>query len=149
MGEKYRKYIFAVVFVKEKEPKFLILHRTKNWRGWELPKGGLLDGESELNCLKREIREETGVRKYKIIAKIRHFIKYKFPKGFVKDHHIFHGAKGYVFLVELFSKKVKIDRGEHDGFKWVNENKALKLLTHKNHKNALKYVLKKYRSKLI
>lgn len=148
MRKKYRKYIFAIVFIRKKEPKILILHRIKNWRGWELVKGGLKGNENELNCLKREIREETGVKKYKILAKTHYFIKYKFPKGFVKDHHIFHGAKGYMFLVELFSKKVKVDRSEHDGFKWVNEKEALKLLTHRNHKNALKYVLKNYRSKL-
>ena len=148
MRNKYRKYIVAVVFIRNEIPKFLILHRIKNWRGWELVKGGLLEGEKELDCLKREIKEETGVKKYKIITKTRYFIKYKFPKGFVKDHHIFHGAKGYVFLIELFSKRIKVDKNEHDNFKWVNEGKALKLLTHRNHKNALRYVLKNYRSKL-
>jgi len=145
MKRKYRKYVFGVVFLRRKDPKFLIFHRTKNWAGWELLKGGLKEGEAELRCLKREIREETGAKKYKIIAKTRHFMKYRFPKGFVKDKHIFYGAKGYVFLIEVFSKKVKIDRNEHDKCLWVNKDEALEILTHKNHKNALKYIWERYK----
>ena len=145
MKRKYRKYIFIVAFLRRKKPQFLILHRIKNWKGWELPKGGLKEGESESKCLKREIKEETGTKRYKIITKTKHFIKYRFSKGFLKDNHIFYGAKGYVYLVELFSKKIKIDRGEHDRFLWVNKEEALELLTHKNHKIALKFVLKNYK----
>jgi len=145
MKRKYRKYIFIVAFLRRKNPQFLILHRTKNWIGWELPKGGLRKGETESKCLKREIREEIGAKRYKIIAKTRHFIKYRFPKGFVKDNHIFYGAKGYVFLVELFSKRVKIDKSEHDRCLWVSKDEALEILTHKNHKNALKYIWKRYK----
>lgn len=145
MKRRYRKYIFAVVFLRRKNPQFLILHRTKNWNGWELLKGGLKEGENELKCLKREIREETGTKKFEIIIKTHHFIKYKFPKGFVKDKHIFYGAKGYVFLVELFSKKVKIDKSEHDRYLWVSKDEAMEILTHKNHKNALEYVWKHYK----
>lgn len=145
MKRKYRKYVFMVDFLRRKNPEFLILHRVKNWRGWELSKGGLKDNETELRCLKREIREETGAERFEIISKTRHFIKYNFPKGFVKDNHIFFGAKGYVHVVELFSKRVKVDRSEHDRYMWVNKDEAMEILTHKNHKNALEYVWKRYR----
>ena len=144
MKRKYRKYIFGVVFLRRKDPQFLILHRTKNWKGWELLKGGVKDCESILKCLKREIEEETKTKKFKVIARTRHYMKYKFPKGFVKDNHIFYGAKGYVFVVEFFSKKVKVDRNEHDKYMWVSKDEALEILTHENHKNALKYVCERY-----
>ncbi|NIM47353.1 MAG: NUDIX domain-containing protein [Candidatus Aenigmarchaeota archaeon] len=145
MKRKYRRFIFAVVFLRRKDPQFLILHRIKNWTGWELLKGGVKDNEKVLKCLKREIKEETGAKKFKIIGKTRHYIKYKFPKGFVKDKHIYHGAKGYVFLVELFSKKIKVDKSEHDRYLWVSKDEAMEILTHKNHKNALKYIWKHYK----
>jgi 8-oxo-dGTP pyrophosphatase MutT (NUDIX family) len=145
MRKKYRKYVFIIPFLRRKNPQFLILHRIKNWKGWEFPKGGLKENESELECLKREIREETGAKKFKIIAKTPYLIKYKFPKGFLKESHIYYGAKGYVFLVELFSKKVKVDKNEHDKYLWVSKDEALEILTHKNHKNALKYVWENYK----
>jgi 8-oxo-dGTP pyrophosphatase MutT (NUDIX family) len=73
---KFRKYIFAIVFMKNENPKFLIFHRIKNWKGWEFLKGGLKENESEAECLKREIAEETGAKKYKIFARTGYLIKY-------------------------------------------------------------------------
>jgi 8-oxo-dGTP pyrophosphatase MutT (NUDIX family) len=141
MKMKYRSYVFTVVF---HDGKILVLHRTKNWRGWELPKGGLKDGENVANGLRREVFEETGSRKFKIIAKTRHFIRYRFPRGYVKDNHIFFGAKGYLFLVKALESKIKVDRDEHDGFRWATKDEAMKLLTHRNQRNALEYVSKRY-----
>ena len=140
---KYRKYVFAVVFLRRSDPQFLILHRVKNWKGWELVKGGLLDGENELDGLGREMREETGV-KFKLIAKTRHFLRYAFPKGFVKDGHIYHGARGRLFLVEALGRKVRVDRREHDRHMWVSRQEALEILTHKDQRNALNYVCRRY-----
>jgi 8-oxo-dGTP pyrophosphatase MutT (NUDIX family) len=141
---KYRRYVFAAIFLREKDPQFLLLHRSKNWKGWEMVKGGLKEGEDETKGLKRELKEEIGAR-FKVIAKTRHYIKYKFPRGFVKDDHIFYGAKGYLFLVEAFSKKIRIDRREHDRYMWVGKKEAMKMLTHRNQRNALEYVCKRYR----
>jgi len=148
MRNKYRKYIFTIIFFKNSEnikTKFLIFHRKKNWKGWEFLKGGLMEGENEMNALKREVREETGHRKFKIIAKTKHFIKYMWSKGYRKDHHIFHGANGRVFVVQLFNKKIKIDKEEHDNFKWVDARQVFKYLTYINLKHAFKYVLKNYK----
>ena len=141
---KYRKYVFAVVFLRRKDPQFLILHRIKNWRGWELPKGGVMSGEKELDGLRREIREEVGSRKFKILAKTRKRIEYKFPKAYVKDGIVFHGASGYAFVVEFSGNSVKVDRREHDKYAWVSKEKALKMLMHKNHKDTLLYVCQRY-----
>lgn len=142
---KFRKYIFAAVFVKNKKLEFLIFHRTKNWRGWEFLKGGLKENETESECLKREIAEETGTKEYKIFAKTRHTIKYKWHKNYIKDRHKFHGACGRLYVIQLFGKRIKIDRNEHDNFKWVEAREALKDLTYLNQRNAIKYVLKNYK----
>lgn len=144
MKNKYRKYVFAIIFLKNAEGKFLVFHRKKNWKGWEFLKGGLIEKEDEVQTLKREIREETGNKKFRIIAKTRYFIKYKWKKNFRKDHHLFHGAEGRVFVVRLFGKKVKIDRTEHDSFRWLDSKQTLKYLTHVNLKHAFKYFLRNY-----
>jgi 8-oxo-dGTP pyrophosphatase MutT (NUDIX family) len=143
--KKYRKYVFAVAFLRMKDPQFLVLHRTKNWRGWELPKGGLKEGELEAKGLAREIFEETGARKFEVVAKTRHCIRYRYPRGFVKDNHVYYGAKGHVFLVRMLGKRVKIDRREHDRYMWIGKGEAMKMLTHKNQRNALEYVCRRYK----
>jgi 8-oxo-dGTP pyrophosphatase MutT (NUDIX family) len=143
--KKFRKYIFAVAFIKDKKLKFLIFHRIKNWRGWEFLKGGLKENENETKCLKREIAEETGARKYRIFAKTKHLVKYKWMKKYVKDNHRFQGAEGRLYIIQLFNKRIKIDKSEHDKFKWVDEKDALRRLTHTEQRNALKYVLRNHK----
>ena len=145
MATKYRKYAAAIIFIKtKKEPLFLVLRRKQNWKGWEYVKGGLLPGESFLKGLKREIREETGQRRFKVIAKLPKPIKYKWPKTYLKDEKRWRGAMLSLYVVELFSSKIRIDRLEHSGYKWAPGKTALKLLTYKEPKAALQYALEKY-----
>ncbi len=140
----YRKGIAAIVFRKTGEgPLFLIFHRVKNWEGWELLKGGLLDEEDDLTCLKRELEEETGIREYEIIP-TDYKVMYKWPKHFVKDHHMFTGAINNFYLVEVQQENVRVDTREHDEYRWVSKEEALKLLTYDNTKRALERLTKKY-----
>lgn len=145
MATRYRRYVAAIIFIRTKKgPLFLVLHRKQNWRGWEYVKGGLLPKESPKAGLKREIREETGQRKFKIIAKLSGKIKYKWPKTYMKDRKKWHGAVQQIYVVEIFSKKIKLDRKEHSGHRWTDAKTALKLLTYKEPKAAFRYVLRKY-----
>ena len=139
----YRKGIGAVVF-KKNPTRFLIFHRTKNWSGWELLKGGLKPDENELKALRRETKEETGLKTFKIIGKIGYKVKYKWPKNFVKDHHKFIGAENNYYLIEVFSEKIKIDKREHNKYRWVTKTQALKLLTYEDNKRALRKAVMKY-----
>ncbi len=144
MAIKYRKYVAAIIFIKTKSGNlFLLLRRKQNWKGWEYVKGGLLPGESLKAGLKREIREETGQKKLNIIAKLPKKIKYNWPREFQKDKKKWKGAIQQVYVVELFSKTIKLDRKEHSGYAWLPAKKALKLLTHKEPRSALKSALKK------
>lgn len=145
MAIKYRKYVAAIIFTKNKSRDlFLLLRRKQNWRGWEYVKGGLLPGESSRAGLKREIFEETGQKKLKIIAKLPKQIKYKWPKTYLKDEKRWRGAVQQVYLVELFSKAIKLDRKEHSGYAWLPAVKAVKLLTYKEPKSAFRGAVERY-----
>lgn len=41
--------------------KVLMINRTKAWKGWAFPGGHLENGESIMECVRREMFEETGV----------------------------------------------------------------------------------------
>ena len=145
MAIAYRKYVAAIIFRQTKQgPRFLILRRKQNWKGWEYVKGGLLPGEKEAKALKREIWEETGAKKFKVIAKLPKKIKYTWPKTFRKDSKKWKGAIQTVYLVELSKQKIRLDKKEHNGYGWVPAKQALKLLTYKESKSSLAFAVKNY-----
>ncbi len=137
----YRKGICCII---KKGEKFLILHRIQNWKGWEFLKGGLKLGETEKKALHRELREETGNTKFSL-KKTRYKIKYKWKKHFVKDDHVFMGSIESLYLGEMLGdRKVKIDKTEHDKFKWVRKEDVLKYLTYPERRKAFLYAIKKF-----
>jgi len=138
----YRKGVCVVI---HRNNDFLIFHRIQNWKGWEFLKGGIKPGESEKKCLLRELKEETGSSKFKII-KTPYSFKYKWKKDYIKDNKRFHGMICNLYLAKFLENRIKIDRTEHDRFLWTKKDKVFKHLTHVNHKKAFKYVLKKYLS---
>jgi 8-oxo-dGTP pyrophosphatase MutT (NUDIX family) len=139
---KYRKGIFCVVYSvgKKQEVEYLILHRKLHWKGWEFPKGGLRKGENILSGVKREVREETGL-KIKEIKKYNFSGKYKYNKE-LSDRKNFVGQTYSLYSAEVEKGKVKMDKLEHNKFKWAGYKTALKLLTWPNQKKLLRVVEK-------
>jgi 8-oxo-dGTP diphosphatase len=141
----YRKGIAAIVFRRKgKKKEFLLFHRIQNWAGWEFPKGGRQGKETEMDCLKREIKEEMGSMDYKVVAKTNYVIKYPWPRKYQKDGKWYDGVVDRLYIVEFFGKKIRYSKDEHSSYLWVGAKKALKMLTYEDQKKALEYALGKY-----
>lgn len=128
----------AVIFRKQGDKIYYLLlhypgisHRAeKNY--WDFPKGHIEKGEGEIDTLKREIKEETGIEDIKLINGFREVIKYffKFQGKTILKFVSF-------YLTETKTKQVKISP-EHMGYKWLPYEKALNQLSFKNTKEILK-----------
>jgi 8-oxo-dGTP pyrophosphatase MutT (NUDIX family) len=140
MAVKIRRGITAVIFrMKGQEPEFLILHRIKRWKGWEMLKGGKRGKEKPLETLKREIMEETGAKKFKVIAKLPFVLSFKISKQHVREMGFTH-VSFPAYLIEYSGPISLINNKsiEHSKYKWVKYKDALKLLTFDTSKKELK-----------
>jgi len=126
----------AVVFRKEgNKIYYLLLHYPSGARTprnyWDFPKGHIERGEKEIETVKREVKEETGLEDIKFIEGFKKWVKYffRFQGKTVFKIVIF-------YLVETKNKNVKISF-EHIGYKWLPYKEALEQLLFKNAKEIL------------
>lgn len=127
----------AVIFRKEEGSiYYLLLHYPSNTKSpkeyWDFPKGHIEKGEKEIETVKREVEEETGLKDLKLIKGFKEWVKYFFKwegKNILKFVTF--------YLTETKTKDVKIS-GEHIGYDWLPYEEATEKLTFKNAKEILK-----------
>jgi len=117
------KMEIAALFI-EHENHILLLHRQESKSQgnlWGIPGGKLDKGETPLQAVLREIKEETGYdfSKQSIEKLGSVYIEYN-----DKDHFVYH-----MFRTKLIGdpSSVKINFSEHKGFTWVTPQDSLKL----------------------
>lgn len=142
----------CIIFRKNKEKyKFLLLKRVREKGGfWQSPCGGLEKNDiSLLEASYREISEETGISKKDISRVIKDVHSFEINKNYITGKPI-PPIKEYVFGFEV-NPKIKISikdniHKEHEEFKWVSFENAIKMLKWDNNKDAfnkLKLILDK------
>ena len=127
---KHERSVGAIVFRKEKEPIYLLLHYEA--KHWDFPKGNVEAGETDVETVKREIKEETGIKDIEIVRDFKEKIQYfyKLKKELISKDVGFYLAKTKTAQIKLSF--------EHIGSKWLPYKKAIEQLTFKNAKEILK-----------
>ena len=121
----------AVIFRRANdEPVYLLLHYGSGH--WDFVKGHIEKGETEIQTVIRETKEETGIDDLKFIKGFRERIKYFFRRGkeLVYKEVIF-------YLAETKKEKVKLSY-EHIGYIWLPFKEAMNQLTFENARNVLR-----------
>jgi 8-oxo-dGTP pyrophosphatase MutT (NUDIX family) len=117
------------------ELNFLILHRNNWWNGWEFIRGDINNEEDAFKAALRAVNEQTGLN----IEKVN-------PISF---------NYSYEYLKELNSKKTEVScfaaksldsevnlSNEHNFYKWVDYETAMKLLDFDEQKKLLEFFKK-------
>ncbi len=131
---KLLKKVRAIIYdIKDSQPYFLILHRILRWQGWEFVKETIESGENAEETLKRGIKEETGLKKFKIIKRLNKQEKWQ---ALGNDYQVVD-----VFLIKAdMNEKISLKQEikEHDNYQWLDKETVLEKLTWPKSKKLLK-----------
>ncbi len=116
------KSVGAIV-LNQKLQVLLIFQQQNKY--WEFPKGKMEAGEDEVATLKREINEETGIRKFRLVHNFRKLMYYTFR---------FEGStirRSVVYYLIQTGDPIQLS-DEHSQYMWLSFDAAKKKLKHKN-----------------
>ena len=130
-----RQEVQAVIFDEVGNAKKVLILKKIDYsarrHSWRLLKGGVHNGETEIQGLQREIYEETGLKNVKILGKVQ---TYEFT---------FRGIRHIVssYLVRADSKEpVRLQKSEVADYIWTTKQEALQMLYWNNEKSALAHL---------
>ncbi len=106
-------------FVYRDEPRlsFLLMqHPTR----WDLPKGHVDIGETELQCALRELREETGILESQIEVDLHFRYDHDYTVSLAKYRFQPKLKTLTIFLAKLREPFLDINVTEHAGFQWFD-----------------------------
>lgn len=120
---KYQAPIADISINFSDTAEFLLLRNRRGF--WGFPQGHKEKGETEIETLKREVSEETGIDNIVVQSYIGR-IRYSF---FRSDGMKSNKEVTFYYAISP-GRAIKISK-EHEGFKWVTYSDALSLLNHR------------------
>lgn len=132
-GKNYRPCVVAA-FVNEKN-ELLVGKRKHLPAAWQLPQGGIEEGEDPQKALFREVKEEIGIEHFEILASSKEPYFYDFPKDASFDlSKKFSGQKQYWFLCKIVDNFLpdleKAIDDEFDEITWMPSKDLLNQIIH-------------------
>jgi len=117
----FRENVTVVIINKNK--KVMMCEHIWIDDAWQLPQGGIESGETPEVTVIRELDEELGSKKFKIIKQMPEKLKYFFP-FYLKEKYDSGGNNQTFFLVYYYGEDSEIrfdnqEKPEFKSFKWV------------------------------
>lgn len=118
----YREIVSAIIVNRDK--KVLMCEHAWIDDAWQFPQGGVEEGESEEDALMRELYEEIGTDKFKILEKSDSKVKYHLPY-YLRDKYGIDGQEQRFFLLYFYGSDDEIrfdnqEKPEFKNFEWVD-----------------------------
>ncbi len=127
LPKHYRPNV-AIVVIND-DGLLLACRRIDRKDAWQLPQGGIDDGEEAEMAMKRELEEEIGTNDVEIIGWLEETIRYDWPDDIAYKKG-FRGQEQTYFLTKLKST-AQIDLNTHhkpefDDFDWITTKEFIK-----------------------
>ena len=140
MNEKYKNLPLrngVGIILLNKENKIFVAKRIDNPKNfWQMPQGGVDEGENFLSAAFRELEEETSIKKAELIKELDGTTTYELP-----DHLLgiiwkgkYRGQKQKWFLMRFTGEEneinIKTKNPEFLDWKWININEMTKVVVY-------------------
>ena len=116
----------GIILLNEKNRVFVAKRKDNPNNKWQMPQGGVEDGEDFLTAMKRELREETSIKNISIIKEIEKMYEYKLPKNLIGIiwKGKFRGQRQKWFIAKFTGNENEINLNtkypEFIEWKWIN-----------------------------
>ena len=120
-SDTYRQCAATIVLRKKDDGSYevLLVHKPRKKDAWQIPQGGIEEGENLEEAATRELKEEAGIDVEVIGAAAKQY-QYDFPKSYrrFRPDNVCGQCVKFVFAVAEQSDIVEVDDEEIDGFVW-------------------------------
>ena len=155
--ERYKNLPYRVgvgIIVLNKENKIFVAKRIDNPRNfWQMPQGGVDEGEDFLSAAYRELEEETSIKNVELITEIDEITTYELPNHLLGKiwKGKFKGQKQKWFLMRYLGSDNEINintsKPEFFEWKWIELNSITEIVV--NFKLNVYKILQKKLEKII
>jgi len=115
----------AALILRSQGREILLGERADTPGHWQWPQGGLEPGESPEDGLFRELQEEIGVSKARILYRFPFKLVYRFPQRLSQKFKPCIGQEQVYFVVEIEqAPNLEASDGEFSAIKWAPLEKA-------------------------
>lgn len=118
--------------------EMLLVHKPRKNDAWQLPQGGVEQGESTEEAAIREVQEEAGITPT-ILGVSEHVYQYDFPKSYrrFRPDNVCGQRVEYVFAVVDADTLVQVDEQEIDKYAWVVPSSLSRYIKRKKYRELV------------
>ena len=118
----------GIVVLNKKNEVFVGKRKDNPGDKWQMPQGGVDEGEDYITAMKRELLEETSIQNIEIIKEIDKIYQYELPENLIGIiwKGKYRGQKQKWFITRFLGKEKEINlntkHAEFIDWKWIQPN---------------------------